>query len=338
MTEPQPARDGAAVSRWLAEHHRHLITGIADTLDLEAGLRDIGITADHHALVSDVSDLLDLGVGLAAVLSTQEDPADPTIPESPSEFSSADTSTDLVTALAKAPAAVRLALRASVLDLTQAIDIISALDRAKGRTDILRGDLTHISARAIGRDLTTAHTLARIVANDLARARSIPRPRDPVHNLTHARARDLAHDLILAIIRARDLALARTHNIPRARSLARDLAYAIIRARDLALAHARDLAHNLAHNLGVPEAETGQIENLHTEELCDIVNDLIGADLHNVNLSGMRLDGVRWSDATRWPVQWVDRIKQDSVDLGDGIYEYRPGSSTIDGSLMLASR
>jgi hypothetical protein len=87
MIGPQPARDNEAVSRWLTERHRDLVSDLTDTLDLDAGLRDIDITADHQASVSDLSNLLDLDAGLAAILPTPEDLADPDIPKSPSEHS-----------------------------------------------------------------------------------------------------------------------------------------------------------------------------------------------------------------------------------------------------------
>jgi hypothetical protein len=321
MTGAQPAHEDEAVSQWLAERHRDLVSDLRGTLDLNAGLREIAIAADHHALVSDLSDLLDLDAGLAAILPAPEDLAYPAAPESPSGHSSLGaSSTDLVNAIAASPAAVRLALRASALNLAQAVDIVGTLDRVKEWVGILMTDLASASAQAI----------VRARALDLAHARAL------AHALDLAHARDLDLALVLALARALDLAhaLDRAHDLAHARDLDLALARALARAHRLTRAH----AHDLAHTLGIAEMEMDQVENLDTQQLRNVVNDLTGADLHDVDLETAQLDGVRWSNATRWPTQWIDRIRRDSVDLGDGIYEYRPGNSTVDDDLTLALR
>ncbi|MGW5724893.1 hypothetical protein [Nocardia beijingensis] len=67
----------------------------------------------------------------------------------------------------------------------------------------------------------------------------------------------------------------------------------------------------------------------HLEALEQQLNDFIGTDLRNVNLAGLPLEGLRWSiESTRWPENWAEQIKHDSVHLGDGIYEIHYGSHT----------
>jgi hypothetical protein len=51
--------------------------------------------------------------------------------------------------------------------------------------------------------------------------------------------------------------------------------------------------------------------------------------LREVDLTGILLDGIRWSETTQWPDQWVDQIRRDSVLLGGGVYEIRPGTANV---------
>lgn len=44
-------------------------------------------------------------------------------------------------------------------------------------------------------------------------------------------------------------------------------------------------------------------------------NDFTEADLRRARLDELVLTGVRWSERTRWPSDWEDRIRQDSLPL-----------------------
>ncbi|WP_194817973.1 hypothetical protein [Nocardia sp. XZ_19_385] len=67
----------------------------------------------------------------------------------------------------------------------------------------------------------------------------------------------------------------------------------------------------------------------HLETLEQQLNDFTGVDLRNVDLAGVPLEGLRWSiESTRWPEDWVEQIKHDSIEVGDGIYEIYYGSHT----------
>lgn len=70
----------------------------------------------------------------------------------------------------------------------------------------------------------------------------------------------------------------------------------------------RLLARNLAQELG---------------ELERVLNDYTDANLENVNLQGIRLSGVRWSDSTRWPADWADRIQRHSDEIAPGRFVVR---------------
>jgi hypothetical protein len=51
--------------------------------------------------------------------------------------------------------------------------------------------------------------------------------------------------------------------------------------------------------------------------------------LREVDLTGISLGGIRWSEATLWPDQWIDQIRRDSVHLGGGVYKIRPGTTNV---------
>jgi len=53
-------------------------------------------------------------------------------------------------------------------------------------------------------------------------------------------------------------------------------------------------------------------------------NDYAGAELRHVDLARIALDGVRWNRDTRWPPAWEPRIRQDSVEIADGVYQIGP--------------
>ncbi|MBF6183388.1 hypothetical protein [Nocardia otitidiscaviarum] len=58
-----------------------------------------------------------------------------------------------------------------------------------------------------------------------------------------------------------------------------------------------------------------------------MLNDFIGADLRNVELTGVPLEGLRWSEqTTQWPNRWHEQIKQYSVHLEDDVYEIHYGT------------
>jgi hypothetical protein len=49
--------------------------------------------------------------------------------------------------------------------------------------------------------------------------------------------------------------------------------------------------------------------------------DFTGADLHDVDLSEIPLDGVRWSTTTTWGTAWQTRVKNMSVRIDVDLYE-----------------
>jgi hypothetical protein len=64
------------------------------------------------------------------------------------------------------------------------------------------------------------------------------------------------------------------------------------------------------------------------------VTDMADADLSQMDLSEIPLDGVRWSYRTRWPESKREEIRDNSIELEPGLYEVRFGgvasTHTID--------
>jgi hypothetical protein len=87
----------------------------------------------------------------------------------------------------------------------------------------------------------------------------------------------------------------------------------------------RNLVHAIAYILGKSRAlrnayniATSLADDL--DELNRTLNDVIGADLREVDLHDLRLKGLRWSDETRWPEDWLEPIHRASVELETGIF------------------
>ncbi len=73
-----PDDSDESLDQWLADQHRHMVTDLAATLDVEAGLRESMISARHANLVADLGEVLDVEAGLSAIVPT---PPDLTPPE-----------------------------------------------------------------------------------------------------------------------------------------------------------------------------------------------------------------------------------------------------------------
>jgi hypothetical protein len=148
---------------------------------------------------------------------------------------------------------------------------------------------------------------------DLALAIDLARDCDFTSDLARALARDLVIDLSRAL--ARDLTHNRDLGLPRAR--VGDLHRAL--CRDLSIDLDLDLVHNLVHDLETVVADLNGV----LAELNGALHDFTTADLREVDLSRLQLDGLRWSSATQWPARWATRIALDSVEVAPAVFEVR---------------
>jgi len=53
------------------------------------------------------------------------------------------------------------------------------------------------------------------------------------------------------------------------------------------------------------------------------MNDFRGANLERVNFEDFRLSGIRFSESTRWPADMMSAIRENSLEVGEGVYEIR---------------
>jgi hypothetical protein len=208
---------------------------------------------------------------------------------------------------------VNLALaRADDLARARAEDLVRSRWRRRARSRELDHALDHALARAD--DLV--HTLYR--ALDLSRAFGRDLACDLACDLDLSRAR--AEDLSRALSRDVDVALSRAFGRDLARDLRREIALA------LALAVARDFGrHHLHLELGPGVlVHKHQIEHLAVI-LDDMADDFTDVDLGTVSLTGVTLEGIRWSAATRWPPGWAGTIGAMSVKIAPGVFQIQPG-------------
>jgi hypothetical protein len=68
------------------------------------------------------------------------------------------------------------------------------------------------------------------------------------------------------------------------------------------------------------------------------ITDVTGQDLSEVNLNGVPLEGLRWSDGstgprTQWPTEWRDEIWQNSIEISPGIYDVYYGGVEVNSSI-----
>ncbi len=266
-------RPDLGLDQWLADQHNALVHDLAETLNLQAGIRDALLPAPHARLVEELGDTLDLQAGLADAKSRVLE-ANPEL------------ETDTVS---------------SPHDINQVEIMPSAWLDVGDRLDV------------------RTHT-----ASPSFRTCSCVRIRIAVLNATYANTQKL-----------RELVDADRDSSRTARSLLDKLIEAVGRTRekfergfDEDLNHFRDLAHKIVRALSTDSAlsQAHAMAQMVAEKLDEIeryLNDFTDADLENVDLQPIRLAGLRWSNRTKWPSDWIDLIRRDSMEIAPGIFIIR---------------
>jgi hypothetical protein len=273
-----------ALNQWLIERHNKLIRDLAETLDLEAGLRDAMIPARHTRLVAELRDALDVESGLGAIVHDTGEETLKSTSEVTINLDEISELRDLVQILASQDARGRLEFRTHSATRSYlrsyACGCIYVCDAVL--------DLTSRSIDAIEQAVRANQDRSFATARAVAEARTL------IRNLTEFTDRTATPDQGFDA------------DLRHSRQLARELTGVLDRADTLRIA--RELARSLEEDL---------------DRLDSILNDFAGADLRNIKLEGMLLGGLRWTSSTRWPPTWFDRIKSDSIQIGSGIYEIR---------------
>lgn len=152
---------------------------------------------------------------------------------------------------------------------------------------------------------------------------------------------DYPHRLAIALIRflAHDItATRRTLERARERDIARAFAHAC--SRDRGLTRALDGTLALEINLAIlddPHRQRDRAVDLATRidrlrsYLADIAAqsvDASGADLSHVKIGDLDvLDGVIWTRQTSWPPGIADKVREQSDEILDGVYQVRIGNT-----------
>ncbi|ANZ41881.1 hypothetical protein BBK82_44070 [Lentzea guizhouensis] len=155
------------------------------------------------------------------------------------------------------------------------------------------------------------------------------------------KARDRVRELGITLTRARDIALTRAHD--RAlhhlsaliHDMARDMIFNITDTRTHDRVPGLTVARKLIHALdldsdfrGVTNQEFDHWLDSAVAQLDTALNNMVACDLTDVDLHGIPLDGVRWSPTTtRWPTQWAEHVRRNSIQIRDDLYEIQPGTT-----------
>ncbi|PSL57806.1 hypothetical protein B0I31_10117 [Saccharothrix carnea] len=233
-----------------------------------------------------------------------------------------------------------VALRADLRDRARELgrDLDDVLDRAVLPALDLGFGLDLGQARAAADDLARARALTTTADHALVLA--VTTVADHARGRTTTRARERLHVLLADLdlpVPGHDVGpLLRRLNTVRAAAqnvvLARDrdtaelLAVVLDQARDLALDQARERVEGSADTSARALADalaTGPHDDVAdaVDRITDAVTDVVDADLAHVPLDGIPLEGLRWSERTRWHQAWQDRVRRGSVELRPGLYE-----------------
>lgn len=197
-----------------------------------------------------------------------------------------------------------------------------------------RGDLIQLA------DLfETAHREAEALAHDRVR---IDTP--PLSGLAHALdvaavvvlifALDLDIDIDLNLALEFDLNLTLEVELELDRTLDGDIVLDLARATDGARARARSRSLDLVLVLELARDLADARDNL-----ADVANNFVGADITTVDPAQIDLSWIRWSNETRWPTrEWADRIRRASVEQppGSGLFTVLPEEAPAHSEATLA--
>lgn len=327
--------DDVRLNGWLADQLDSLDSAVSDMIDIEAGLRDARLRDQVRSLDAAVTATLDIESGLRAILPksgyqpplTFDDPGGAVGQSRLARFAF-----DLMQSSLQERLRVRSQLPLTALRMVLKVSV--ALLRCTAVPNVI--DL-HEMVLLVERAITLSIELARprLDATDLARTLHEIRPfadalvadLDAAHDQArgdahrHRRTGPGAESFAAALFDARDHA--RSVAAALAQTRVKDLPDALDHVRDLDLDVVNDLVIALmevrVRVLGVEEKQALPFANgfVTTMQVLDnALTDFTQADLTELDLAGVYLHGVWWSDlTTRWPPGWEVPILDASVQL-----------------------
>ncbi|WP_280274105.1 hypothetical protein [Nocardia wallacei] len=337
--------------RWLTTHRRHFLDGLAERLDLDAGLQDALLTERHYGLLDDLRGRLDLEAGLAAIVPSTPPPI-PSGTETPEIGGSLEWASRT---LATMPLRVRLELRACYAFELGAVARHASWSATAGYVTVEQfseiraqfnrlapvegngGDtLFELGTTVVDPDFPCRRDQIRIYLVESGRDALAPRSDDPASTFDRKGRNNKLHADVQNLIARLQAALSGRRVMPSSET--RDAVNDWIRVvGDFARRRLDDL-EDLVLGLRSPEQQLVRLRKSlgeladHLAFLEQMLNDFTHADLSDVELTGIHLDGVRWSiRTTRWPENWREQIERDSVPLGDDIYEIHYGTGAHQG-------
>lgn len=321
MTDDNPAADLTAVRQELLR-----------VLDVEAGLADAMVAGRLTAgLDAALDPALDVEAGLDQILRGPR-----------ARLTALARFTDLLTSR---PPRERLAVRAW-LPMRELTDLGTIVGLTNDLDDGLADALDTANRSALDQaTLTRAVEDARTELSSCAR-RYLPVSRSsdgPSVGAAIDRAYDVLSDLARELPAGTAGADAVLRGVAAAVGTVRELRGFLSAVRLLAFDRARKVHANtrnithvsafclaLAHDLD-RDREVGRTPVVDRELITAIAalekatTDVAGADLIDIGLTSIPLDGLRWSTTTRWPRAMADYVRRNSVEVEPGVYVIRHG-------------
>ncbi|MFC3895094.1 hypothetical protein ACFOWZ_26735 [Lentzea rhizosphaerae] len=278
-------------------------------VDLERGLSDAMLAREHTELMGGLDDVLNLEAGLAQV--------EPPGPSSDRPWQ-VEGLTELADQLSELPAAERLATRAwlpmRLLVETRSIAtcavhahlVTNAFSGAGPFNDIHTFDAIRFAlAEALLAVCTIDHPQAQSLVDTLVGLQNVMPSAEAAHDRVRHHTNSLGKRLAKLLIK-----------ISRASEGESFFRYIFLHA-----ARVRQLGgpHEL---IELAKALPGLID-----KMLSAVTSMVGADLSSADLNGLPLEGVHWSSDTRWPHDWVEWVRANSVPVSADVFEIRPGKA-----------
>jgi hypothetical protein len=265
-----------------------LLNALDDVIDLERGLADATLPRVHAELMAGLDNALNVEAGLAQVM-----------PHAPRAL---DGFIAFAEELSGLSAVERLATRAQlpVSLLTEAYVLAKHVPTVCALASQLDAETIIVDF------LDAALAGVRGVLHDLDRA-----------GFRSGQVRSAARVLLASLMVTRRLPLARRQSALLRDDVAERLA-ALLREIDRGTRH----IHSGLVDIAFADALLGPLSRL-----VSALTDVTGADLTSVDLNGLPLDGVRWSLTTRWPGDWQEWVRDNSVPVSADVFEIRSGKA-----------